>query len=254
MKIKCDYCGNTYEEFQERCPFCSAPNPSHHEGDDQPRTIEELKKWYKDRNLPPENITRFYIGVDYKYPKAFGIFKDENGEFVVYKNKADGTRSIRYKGHDEAYAVDEIFQKLKDEIVHQKCVNAQRRDPSYSPSSPWDFSDSPSGAHHSSSSYSSSSSYDSSNSGYTDEGKAFSRIITIMVSILTACVVLSCCSGGYSGGGSSSGSTGGSNTGYISGYHSTYRNYNDNSWSNNDYDWDSSDSWDYDSTDWDSDW
>lgn len=120
MKIKCDYCGNTYEEFQPNCPSCGAPNPSHHDGDKQPRTIEELKKWYEDRHLPPPEVTRFFIGIDYKEPKAFGIYKDENGEFIVYKNKADGTRAVRYKGKDEAYAVDELYQKLKDEIVHQK--------------------------------------------------------------------------------------------------------------------------------------
>ena len=120
MKIKCDYCGNTYEEYSEKCPYCGAPNPSHHDGDRQPRTIEELKQWYLARKLPPQEITRFFIGIDYKKPKAFGIYKDEDGNFVVYKNKADGSRAIRYKGKDEAYAVDELYQKLKDEIVNQR--------------------------------------------------------------------------------------------------------------------------------------
>ncbi len=127
MKIQCDFCGNTYEDFLENCPSCGAPNPSHHDGDKQPHTIEELKKWYEDRHLPPPETTRFFIGVDYKDPRAFGIYKDDSGEFVVYKNKADGSRAIRYKGKDEAYAVDEIYQKLKDEIVHQKARNSSRK-------------------------------------------------------------------------------------------------------------------------------
>lgn len=126
MKIKCDYCGNTYEEFQEKCPNCGAPNPSHHDGDNQPRTIEELKKWYEDRHLPPPETTRFFIGVNYTKPRAFGIYRDDNGEFIVYKNKADGSRAIRYKGRDEAYAVDELYQKLKDEIIHQKTLSRSR--------------------------------------------------------------------------------------------------------------------------------
>ena len=126
MKIKCDYCGNTYEEFQKNCPSCGAPNPSHHDGDVQPRTIEELKKWYEDRHLPPPEKTRFFIGIDYKQPRAFGIYKNGDGDFVVYKNKADGTRAVRYKGKDETYAVDELYQKLKDEIVHQKNLSHNR--------------------------------------------------------------------------------------------------------------------------------
>ena len=121
MKIKCDYCGNIYEELQKQCPACRAPNLSHHDGDRQPHTIEELKRWYEDRHLPPPEITRFFIGIDYQDPKAFGIYKDEiSGDYIVYKNRADGNRVIRYRGKDEAYAVDELYQKLKDEIVHQK--------------------------------------------------------------------------------------------------------------------------------------
>lgn len=89
-----------------------------------PKTIEELKQWYIDHNLPDETITRFFIGKDYKYAKAFGIYKDiTTGEFIVYKNKADGTRAVRYQGTDEQYAVNELFSKLKDEIWNQKYNN-----------------------------------------------------------------------------------------------------------------------------------
>ena len=119
MKIKCDYCGNTYEDTLEKCPSCGAPNPSH-QNEGKPKTIEDLKKWYKDRNLPAPEVTRFFIGEDYKEPKAFGIYRNEDGEYIVYKNKADGSRAIRYQGKDEQYAVNELYQKLKDEIVHQK--------------------------------------------------------------------------------------------------------------------------------------
>jgi len=126
MKIKCDYCGNTYEDTQEKCPSCGAPNPSH-QNTGQPKTIEELKDWYRKRNLPDSEVTRFFIGEDYKQPKAFGIYKDENGQFIVYKNKADGSRAVRYQGKDEEYAVNELYQKLKDEIVHQKYLNDEKR-------------------------------------------------------------------------------------------------------------------------------
>lgn len=86
-----------------------------------PETIEELKMAYIDKNLPSEEITRFFIGKDYKHPRAFGIYKDEiTGNFVVYKNKADGTRAVRYEGPDEAVAVKEIYIRLCDEIINQK--------------------------------------------------------------------------------------------------------------------------------------
>lgn len=67
-------------------------------------------------------MTRFFIGEDYKEPKAFGIYQDGN-RFIVYKNKADGSRAIRYDGLDEAYAVNEIYLKLKEEIANQKARN-----------------------------------------------------------------------------------------------------------------------------------
>lgn len=66
----------------------------------QPKTIEELRQWYIDKNLPPEDVTRFFIGKNILEPKAFGIYENEFHEFVVYKNKADGERAIRYQGPD----------------------------------------------------------------------------------------------------------------------------------------------------------
>ena len=123
MKIKCDYCGNTYEDTLAQCPHCGAPNGSRHKNDKKPRTIEQLQEWYKARNLPPYETTRFFIGINHEGPRAFGIYKDDNGDVVVYKNKDNGERAIRYQGGDEEYAVNELYQKLKDEIVHQKQLN-----------------------------------------------------------------------------------------------------------------------------------
>ena len=79
-----------------------------------PKTIEQLKQWYISHNLPDEETTRFFIGKNYKGPKAFGIYKDKkNNNYIVYKNKSDGTRFIRYNGKDESYAVNELYLKLK---------------------------------------------------------------------------------------------------------------------------------------------
>ena len=52
---------------------------------DRPKTIEELKAFCAEKGMPLEQM-RFYIGEDFPEPRAFGIFQDENGEFVVYKN------------------------------------------------------------------------------------------------------------------------------------------------------------------------
>lgn len=80
-----------------------------------PETIDELKAFCVEQGMPLERM-RFFIGEDFKEPKAFGIFQADNGDFVVYKNKADGSRAVRYQGPDEAYAVHELYEKLKSEV------------------------------------------------------------------------------------------------------------------------------------------
>ena len=67
------------------------------------------------------------IGKNIKEPKAFGIYKDGRN-FIVYKNKANGQRAVRYKGTDEAYAVNELYMRLKEEILNQKSNNLTKRE------------------------------------------------------------------------------------------------------------------------------
>ncbi len=128
MKIKCEYCGAMIEDSEDKCPNCGAPNVNvRRTTEHTPKTIEELKAWYEARKLPPYETTRFFIGIDYKEPRAFGIYRD-GSEFVVYKNKGDGTRAVRYRGTDEAYAVNELYLKLKSEILNQKAKNGRSSD------------------------------------------------------------------------------------------------------------------------------
>ncbi len=132
MKIKCDYCGQMIDETLQTCPNCGAAlSGANRMAHTQPQTIEELKQWYVDHNLPPEHVTRFFIGKNITEPKAFGIYKDENGDFVVYKNKANGERAVRYQGSDEGYAVNELYQRLRTEIAEQKKNNANRNQSGY---------------------------------------------------------------------------------------------------------------------------
>lgn len=78
-----------------------------------PRTIAALEQYCQYNQMPLERM-RFFLNQDTREPRAFGIYED-GGEFVVYKNKADGSRAVRYHGPDEAYAVNEIYTKLLDE-------------------------------------------------------------------------------------------------------------------------------------------
>lgn len=114
---KCEYCGSTLLSDERTCKSCGAPNPNFVADTERtvflPRTIEELKEYCAERGMPLLRM-RFFIGEDFREAKAFGIFR-EGDEFVVYKNKADGSRAVRYRGPDEAHAVQEIFTKLLDE-------------------------------------------------------------------------------------------------------------------------------------------
>ena len=121
MKVQCEYCNSWIDDTDEKCPNCGGVNKAYKRTTDQtPKTIEELKQWYVNHHLPPEETTRFFIGRNYQQPRAFGIYQNEKGEFIVYKNKDNGQRAIRYQGTDEAYAVNELYMKLKEEILNQK--------------------------------------------------------------------------------------------------------------------------------------
>ena len=114
---KCEYCGSTLLSTDRLCPQCGAPNPNYIEPMERtvflPKTIEELKEYCAERGMPLLRM-RFFIGENFQEPKAFGIYKDGD-EYVVYKNKANGQRAVRYRGPDEAYAVNELFEKLLEE-------------------------------------------------------------------------------------------------------------------------------------------
>jgi hypothetical protein len=113
----CKYCGSAVSSSEENCPNCGAPNEGYVADTERriflPQTIEELKEYCAERGMPLLKM-RFFIGEDYRQPKAFGIYK-EGSSFVVYKNKANGERAIRYRGPDEKHAVTELFMKLLEE-------------------------------------------------------------------------------------------------------------------------------------------
>lgn len=114
---KCRYCDSTITSNDQKCPSCGAPNPNYVEDlprkVTKPQTIEELKEYCAERGMPLLRM-RFFIGEDFWEARAFGIYR-EGDRFIVYKNKSDGSRAIRYQGPDEAYAVNELYLKLLSE-------------------------------------------------------------------------------------------------------------------------------------------
>lgn len=113
--VQCRYCGNSILSENRFCPSCGAANPDYvipGKTDLLPNTIDELKDYCMVQKIPLKEL-HFHIGENYRGPYAIGIYRDGN-TVIVYKNKADGSRFIRYQGSDETRAVHEIFLKLKD--------------------------------------------------------------------------------------------------------------------------------------------
>ncbi|MCR4840707.1 MAG: hypothetical protein K5848_04100 [Lachnospiraceae bacterium] len=113
MRIRCWNCGYYLDSEDTNCIKCGSENDTHIE------TIEDLKVYCANRHMPLERM-RFFIDEDYKEPRAFGIYRTSEGKFVVYKNKADGSRAIRYAGPDEKYAVRELLARMEQEIENQE--------------------------------------------------------------------------------------------------------------------------------------
>ncbi len=117
---KCPYCGGLVRSDEQNCPNCGGANEKYvapgRALDLRPKSIQELKEYCALHKLPLRDL-RFFIGEDYRRPKAYGIYRD-GSDFVAYKNKADGSRSIRYRGPDEAYAVRALFEKLMEMCRH----------------------------------------------------------------------------------------------------------------------------------------
>lgn len=249
MKVKCEYCGSYIDETAEKCESCGAVNLHQmRSGDGVPKTIAELLAFAHSKNLPLQDM-RFFIGEDYREPRAFGIYKDEgSGNFVVYKNKSDGSRIIRYQGTDEAYAVNELYQKMRSEVMEQKAKGpAKKMGKVPTAEDHAKYSQIPKGAKRK-----------------THNKNRIGLIIFVVVAIIG--IALSVAGFGDSSSSSYSDnsytyedsydSDGSYDSNYDSNYDSggsTYDSWADD-WDDDDLDWSSGDSWDSGGSDWDSDW
>ena len=101
---KCPFCGGTVLSNEKTCPHCGGENPHFVEDSPrrifQPKTIEELQQYCAERGMPLRRV-RFFVGEIFQEPKAFGICKAGDNHYVVYKNKADGSRAGRNDNPDE---------------------------------------------------------------------------------------------------------------------------------------------------------
>ncbi len=125
--VRCPRCGAMLLSTENFCPQCGtrlfdaepagATPPSAQaslpENGGPPSTIEELQAFCAVNEMLLDRM-RFFIGTNIRQPRAFGIYR-EGDSFVVYKNKDNGSRAVRYHGPDEAWAVKELYEKLLDE-------------------------------------------------------------------------------------------------------------------------------------------
>lgn len=91
------------------CPYCGTPN---WEIDPNvPETIHDLRNYCKKRRIHLHR-NHFHLMEDYKEPKAYGLYRDEGGQYIVYKNHASGEREISYSGDSEREAVQHLYGSL----------------------------------------------------------------------------------------------------------------------------------------------
>ena len=250
---KCPFCGAVVTSDQKTCPECGGENPGYVVDTPQrimnPRTIEELKEYCAERNMPLLRM-RFFIGEDYYGPRAFGIFKDGTGKVTVYKNKADGSRAVRYAGPDEKHAVQEIYHKLLEECRMRGINPDQSLNQEYSRA-----------GYHPSQNARSASRNGSSSSGTFSKSTILKLIVFAIIFLVVASIFLRGCTYCVSSGvpGYLFSSDGGSGSSWDSGGSGSFWDWD----SDNDHDsgsssWDSGssswDSWDSGSSDWGSDW
>ena len=84
-------------------------------------SLQEYKDFVERHNIPLDTI-RFALGEDKGHdPRWFYIYQDRfTGEWVVVKNKSDGSTAERYRGNDEAKACQILFDKMEEEFNKRK--------------------------------------------------------------------------------------------------------------------------------------
>ena len=75
-------------------------------------TVDALKRRCNKLKVPMADL-KVFVGENSRVPGAFGVCK-EGSDFVVYRNRRDGGWTERYRGANEAVAVEHMLNKLHD--------------------------------------------------------------------------------------------------------------------------------------------
>ena len=84
-------------------------------------SIEELNEINNKFNLGFENKWKFIIDNKITYPNYYGIYQEE-GNYIVYFNKYDGTTEKLYVGNNETKAVNIFWTKFIDEVYRSNDI------------------------------------------------------------------------------------------------------------------------------------
>ena len=139
MKVVCEYCNSLIKDTEDKCPNCGAGNIHMSRTPVAvPKTMVELQQWCWQKNVTVEK-TRFFLGIDSGEICASGIYQDEKtGNFIVYKNIFNGSRTIFYDGRDEAYAVYDCYMRLREQLLKPEPVLIHQRSHTESDVPPYD--------------------------------------------------------------------------------------------------------------------
>lgn len=83
-----------------------------------PKTIEELKDWYRSNKFSFENTKVICIGTNSVQPDATGIyFNTDTEEYIIYENDSNGKNNIKYQSKNEEETVEIFYDAFKMDII-----------------------------------------------------------------------------------------------------------------------------------------
>ena len=118
-KIICRKCKTPLNPNTElaHCPHCGADlTKAKAVVYRKPETLEELFDFVDRNEIPVDDLHIYLCENEKDDPKAFGIYRTKKGEYIVYKNKPKGERQFKYRGPDEAFAVNVMYMKLRENV------------------------------------------------------------------------------------------------------------------------------------------
>lgn len=84
-----------------------------------PKTIEELKDWYRSNKFSFEDTKVICIGTNSLQPNATGIyFNTDTEEYIIYENDSNGKNNIKYQSKSEEETVEIFYDAFKMDIIN----------------------------------------------------------------------------------------------------------------------------------------